>query len=105
MTKSSDQTADVHKRIVESANRFGVQLNEQELERWMNSICEAIGDSDIVVDQETAVFGHKVTMLDFDPQELARFRAIGKIVEFDDIPGVVETALYQFHKCLLQMPI
>jgi hypothetical protein len=66
---------------VESANRFGVQLNEQELERWMNSISEATGDSDIVVDQETGVFGHKVTMLDFDPQELARFRAIGKIVE------------------------
>ncbi len=66
---------------MESANRFGVQLNEQELERWMNSISEATGDSDIVVDQETGVFGHKVTMLDFDPQELARFRAIGKIVE------------------------
>ena len=93
MTKSQDKTADTHKRIVESANRFGVQLNEQELERWMNSISEATGDSDIVVDQETGVFGHKVTMLDFDPQELARFRAIGKIVEFDDIPGVVETAL------------
>jgi hypothetical protein len=66
---------------VEFANRFGVQLNEQELERWMNSISEATGDSDIVVDQETGVFGHKLTMLDFDPQELARFRAIGKIVE------------------------
>ncbi len=66
---------------MEFANRFGVQLNEQELERWMNSISEATGDSDIVVDQETGVFGHKLTMLDFDPQELARFRAIGKIVE------------------------
>lgn len=59
----------------------------------MNSITEATGDSDIVVDKDTGVFGHKVTMLDFDPQQLARFRAIGKIVEFDDIPGVVETAL------------
>ncbi|BAZ52055.1 hypothetical protein NIES4103_47140 [Nostoc sp. NIES-4103] len=93
MTNPQDQTVDAYKRVVESANRLGVQLNEQELERWMKSITEATGDSDIVVDKETGVFGHKVTMLDFDPQELARFRAIGKIVEFDDIPGVVETAL------------
>jgi hypothetical protein len=93
MTKIQDQTLDARSRIVESANRLGVQINEQELERWMNSITEATGDSDIVVDKDTGAFGHKVTMLDFDPQELARFRTIGKIVEFDDIPGVVETAL------------
>ncbi|MBO3458708.1 hypothetical protein G7B40_016115 [Aetokthonos hydrillicola Thurmond2011] len=93
MTKPEDQTKDAYKRIVESASRLKVQLNEQELERWMKAITEATGDEDIVVDKETGVFGHKVTMLDFDPQEVARFRAIGKIVEFDDIPGVVETAL------------
>ena len=93
MINPQDQTVDAYKRVVESANRLGVQLNEQALERWMKSITEATGDSDIVVDKDTGVFGHKVTMLDFDPQELARFRAIGKIVEFDDIPGVVETAL------------
>lgn len=93
MAQPQDPTAEARKRVMESASRFKVQLNEQELERWMKSITEATGDSDIVVDKETGVFGHKVTMLDFDPQELARFRAIGKIVEFDDIPGVVETAL------------
>ncbi|MDF5731901.1 MAG: hypothetical protein PUP92_28830 [Rhizonema sp. PD38] len=58
------------------------------MDRWMKSITEATGDSDIVVDKETGVFGHKVTMLDFNPQEIARFRAIGKIVEFEDVPGV-----------------
>ncbi|AFZ26473.1 hypothetical protein Cylst_4383 [Cylindrospermum stagnale PCC 7417] len=93
MTDTNDKTLDTRNRVVESANRLGVQLNEQELERWMKSITEATGDSDIVVDKETGVFGHKVTMLDFDPQQLARFRTIGKIVEFDDVPGVVETAL------------
>jgi hypothetical protein len=93
MSTTSDQTADARQRVIESANRLGVQLNEQELERWMKSITEATGDSDITVDQETGVFGHKVTMLDFDPKDLERFRAIGKIVEFEDIPGVVETAL------------
>ncbi|BAY20562.1 hypothetical protein NIES2100_03040 [Calothrix sp. NIES-2100] len=93
MTTTPDKTLDARNRVIESANRLGVQLNEQELERWMKSIVEATGDSDIVVDEETGVFGHKVTMLDFDPKELERFRAIGKIVEFDDVAGVVETAL------------
>jgi hypothetical protein len=32
-------------------------------------------------------------MLDFSPNELARFREIGRLVEFYDEPGVVETAL------------
>ncbi|WP_202971990.1 hypothetical protein [Moorena producens] len=63
------------------------------MERWMNSITETTEGSDIVVDEKTGVFGHKVSMLDFDPKDLERFRTIGKIVEFDDVPGVVETAL------------
>ncbi len=32
-------------------------------------------------------------MLDFSPNELAHFREIGRLVEFQDEPGVVETAL------------
>jgi len=93
MTTTPDQTAEARNRVIESARRLGVQLNEQELERWMKSITEATGDSDITVDKDTGVFGHKVSMLDFDPKDLERFRTIGRIVEFDDVPGVVETAL------------
>ena len=47
---------------------------------------------DIVLDAGTGVFGHRVSMLDFSPAHLARFRAIGQIVGFDDRAGV-ETAL------------
>jgi flagellin-specific chaperone FliS len=93
MIQPKDQAIDIRNRVVESAHRLGVQMNEQELERWMKSITEAADGNDIVVDKDTGVFGHKVSMLDFDPHQLARFRAIGKIVEFEDIPGVVETAL------------
>jgi len=93
MSTAAEQTADARNRVIESAKELGVQINEQELERWMTSITEATGDSDITVDEETGVFGHKVSMLDFDPKDLEYFRKIGKIVEFDDVPGVVETAL------------
>jgi hypothetical protein len=53
---------------------------------------EKKGD-EIVYDSRTGVFGHNITMLDFNDKELEYFRHIGKLVEFLDIPGQVETAL------------
>ena len=47
---------------------------------------------DIVVDVDTGVFGHRASMLDLDPVDLARFRRIAPIVGFQDRPGV-KTAL------------
>ncbi len=91
--QKADQNPDVRDRVLQSADRLGVQLNEQELERWLKSINESTGDDNIVADDETGIFGHQVTMADFDPQDVARLRSIGKIVEFEDIPGVMETAL------------
>lgn len=85
--------ADARARVIASATRLGVQLNETELERWMSAVTTTSEGDNVVMDERTGVFGHKISMLDFDPQQLARFRAIGKIVEFNDIPGQVETAL------------
>jgi hypothetical protein len=45
------------------------------------------------MDVRTGVFGHKVAMLDFSQTDLAHFREIGRLVEFKDQPGRVETAL------------
>lgn len=80
------------KRILESARRLGVEMDEGEALQWLTAI-GATGDSDITIDSDSGVFGHRITMLDFSPSELAHFRRIGKIVEFDDQPGRVETAL------------
>lgn len=79
--------------IIESANRLGVEIDEEEALQWLTAIAAAAEGSDIVVDTRTGVFGHKVTMLDFSPDDLAYFRKIGQLVEFVDQPGVVETAL------------
>ncbi len=92
MTTES-QRPEVRTRLVESAQRFGVQLDETELSRWMTAVTTTPDGDDIIMDQETGVFGHKVSMLDFSPADLARWRKVGKIVEFEDTPGVVETAL------------
>jgi len=79
--------------IVRSAKRMGIELNEGEALQWLTAIALTKGNNDITMDIKSGTFGHKVTMLDFSTDELAHFRRIGKIVEFEDVPGQVETAL------------
>ena len=80
-------------RIIESAQRLGVELDEADALQWLTAVAASVGDDDdVVVDVKSGVFGHRVTMLDFSPADLAHFRKIGKLVEFHDEPGV-ETAL------------
>jgi hypothetical protein len=80
-------------RIVESAHRLGIELDEQEALQWLTALASMKSTMDISVDASTGVFGSKIVMLDFSPHELAHFREIGRLVEFQDQPGVVETAL------------
>ena len=80
-------------RIIESAQRLGVEMDEADALQWLTAVAASAGDDDdVVVDVKSGVFGHRVTMLDFSPADLAHFRKIGKLVEFEDQPGV-ETAL------------
>jgi hypothetical protein len=88
----SDPTADLA-RIIESANRLGIELDEAEALQWLTAMAVENASDDIVFNEREGVFGHRVTMLDFSPEDLAHFRKIGQLVEFKDIPGVVETAL------------
>jgi len=79
-------------KIVQAARKLGVELDELEASRWLTAIAAAPEGGDVVVDIGGGVYGHRVSMLDFSPAELARFRVIGEIVGFEDGPGV-ETAL------------
>ena len=85
-------TADLA-RIVESAHRLGIELDESEALQWMTAIASFDSSMEISVDADSGVFGNKIVMLDFSPKELAHFREVGRLVEFHDQPGVVETAL------------
>ncbi len=80
-------------RIVESAHRLGIELDEAEALQWMTAIASFGSSMEISVDTDSGVFGNKIVMLDFSPRELAHFREVGRLVEFYDEPGVVETAL------------
>jgi hypothetical protein len=79
-------------RIVASARRLGVELDEADALQWLGAIAAAGESHRVVMDAGAGVFGHQVTMLDFSPDDLAHFRAVGRLVGFEDAEGV-ETAL------------
>ncbi len=89
----SDKPTTELARIIESAKRLGVELDEADALQWLTAMAATQSGGDIVFDTRAGVFGHKVSMLDFSSAQLARFREIGRLVEFNDEPGVVETAL------------
>ena len=90
--KTEPQQSDL-KRIMESAKRLGVEIEEEEALQWLTNMAVYKESGEISMDTRSGVFGHKMTMLDFSSKELEYFRRIGKIVEFEDVPGKVETAL------------
>ena len=80
-------------RVVESATRLGVELDEREAAEWVAAMETEASGGDLVVDVNSGVYGHRVTMLDFQPEDLARFREMATIVGFEDRPPQVLTAL------------
>lgn len=93
MVQNEDQPAAELAEIIESAKRLGIELDEAEAMQWLTAMAAAEAREGIVVDEDTGVFGHQTVMLDFSPEDLAHFRAIGRLVEFEDVPEMVETAL------------
>jgi hypothetical protein len=80
------------KQIRESAQRLGIELDEDEALQWLTQM--AVQDkNEITVDAKNFVYGAKIAIMDFSPQDLQYFRHIGKIVALEDKPGVIETAL------------
>ncbi len=88
----SEAAAEDLSRIIASARRLGVEMDEAEALQWLTAITLWHEDGEIVVDDDAGVFGHRVTMLDFSPADLAYFRRVGEIVAIPDDRDV-ETAL------------
>jgi len=80
-------------RVVASATRLGVELDEREAAEWVAAMETEASGGDLVVDVSSGVYGHRVTMLDFKQEDLARFREMSTIVGFEDRPPQVLTAL------------
>jgi hypothetical protein len=92
MNQMQTEAHDALQRFVDSASRLGVELDEEEALQWLAAMA-AVQGADIIHDERSGVFGHRISMLDFSEAELERFRAIGILVGIGDEPGVVESAL------------
>lgn len=92
MTTETDRDEAIA-RVVESAARLGVELDEREATEWVEAMENESTGGDLVVDVDSGVYGHRVTMLDFQPEDLARFREMATVVGFEDRPPQVLTAL------------
>ncbi len=80
MDETVTRPAEGLSQIVESARRLGVELDEQEASEWLAAMQTEAAGGDIVIDVDSGVYGHRVTMLDFTPADIARFREIGKVI-------------------------
>ena len=78
--------------IIESAQRMGVELDRDEALRWMEAMATEDA-SDIAVDVDSGVYGHRVSMADHDDADLARIRRVAVIAGLPDRPPTVTTAL------------
>ena len=59
-------------RIIESARRLGVELDEPEALRWLSAMAASSGQ-EITFDVQSGVFGHRVAMLDFNADHWPAF--------------------------------
>ncbi|MGD8466100.1 MAG: hypothetical protein PVI09_19755 [Anaerolineae bacterium] len=80
-------------RIIEAADKLGVEIDETDAAQWLTSMAAVnAAPGDFAVDAATGIFGHRITLLDFDPEVLGRYRRIAEIVEIPDQPNV-QTAI------------
>jgi hypothetical protein len=87
---SADEQVD---KIIEAAEKLGVEVDETDAAQWLTAMAASqAGPGDFVVDAQKGIFGHRITLLDFDPEVLERYRKFADIVQIPDRPGV-ETAI------------
>lgn len=79
--------------IIDAAEKLGVEVDQSDATQWLTSMAAAqAAPGDFVVDAKTGIFGHRITLLDFDPEVLDHYRQIADIVQIPDTT-CVETAI------------
>jgi hypothetical protein len=78
-------------QIIKTAKALGVEVDETDVAQWLAAMA-ASGTMEWEVDEEAGIYGHEITLLDFDKTTLDRYRRIADIVQLPDLPNV-ETAI------------
>jgi hypothetical protein len=87
---SANAQAEVE-QIINTARTLGVEVDETDVTQWLAAMA-ASGTADWAMDEEAGIYGHQITLLDFDKGTLDRYRRIADIVQLPDLPNV-ETAI------------
>jgi hypothetical protein len=78
-------------QIIKTAQALGVEVDETDVTQWLAAMA-ASGTMDWDVDTEAGIYGHEITLLDFDKATLDRYRRIADTVQLPDLPNI-ETAV------------
>ena len=78
-------------QIIRTAQALGVEVDEADVAQWLTSM-SASDAMDWDIDVEAGIYGHEITLLDFDMETLDRYRRLADIVQLPDLPNV-ETAI------------
>ncbi|MBN1979644.1 MAG: hypothetical protein JW918_19790 [Anaerolineae bacterium] len=89
--KSPLDAQDEVEQIIKTAKALGVEVDETDVAQWLAAMA-ASGTMAWEVDEEAGIYGHEITLLDFDKATLERYRRIADIVQLPDLPNV-ETAV------------
>jgi len=84
----SDQASQELDQIAATANRLGVKLDEKQALEWIIAVSAAERESAFAQDAKTGVFGHRISLLDFDQSELDVFRRMAKKVRSSPRPNI-----------------
>ena len=78
-------------QIIQTARMLGVEVDETDVAQWLTAMAAA-DTMEWETDEEAGIYGHEITLLDFDKATLDRYRRIADIVQLPDLPNV-ETAI------------
>lgn len=78
-------------QIIQTARTLGVEVDETDVTQWLAAMA-ASSTMAWDVDEEAGIYGHQITLLDFDKATLERYRRIADIVQLPDLDNV-ETAI------------
>lgn len=78
-------------RIIQTAQTLGIEVDEADVSQWLAAMA-ASDAMDWEVDEDSGIYGHEITLLDFDKATLERYRRIADVVQLPDLPNV-ETAI------------
>jgi len=78
-------------QIIKTAKALGVEVDENDVTQWLTAMAAA-GTMEWQMDADAGIYGHEITLLDFDKATLDRYRRIADVVQLPDRPNV-ETAV------------